>query len=149
MHDCETLENRLLAFRGYARVRLSEISFEKHKRHRRELSTSNVERLEAIFAREGCKWWHEDHVISVVVDEKRLDRALAKAKLNGTHIADFGSNLSLLDLERVEGLDGQHRIAAGKTFLSNSEKWWAARIFVKSELSLKRVVFNTLIKGAI
>lgn len=117
---------RQLAFRGFARVNLDDLSF-VHDSHR-GLDERNVARLGKIFDLEGCQRFHEHNFVDVVIEQNSLD-TLQRRCLAQQPVDDWTA-VPLLSLGQLECLSGRHRIEAAKTHLAPNEQWWIVRLFV-------------------
>ncbi|KIW00819.1 uncharacterized protein PV09_07582 [Verruconis gallopava] len=122
-------------FLGYARIDLQCINFEhkiKETQRRRE-SKKNVNHLLGIFQRLGCKNDEEEHaVIAVVEDESALHAGLEELE-QAELPRSLGTDVDVPILEvPVHGIQGLHRIAAGKKYLKGPNRWWLVRLYSRN-----------------
>ncbi|KAK3045703.1 hypothetical protein LTR09_012748 [Extremus antarcticus] len=116
-------------FVGYARISIDDIDFESG----RDKDNRNVTRLVGILER-SCERENPANAISVVVEKGSLTEAHHKDLHSSTGVSLIPSQLPFLHT-KVVCLHGKHRIFAAREILSNSDRWWIAKIF-DSDLSL-------------
>lgn len=123
---------RQLAFRGFVRVNLDDLSF-VHDSHR-GLDERNVARICRIFELEGCQRLDEHHFVDVVIGH---DQALDEHRVTERPIPHW-PDLPLIVCGKLECLNGRHRIQAAKLHLPPNERWWIARVFIEGIAHMMR-----------
>lgn len=126
------------AFLGVARLPLTTLNFEHElfKRQHRPVSEKIVDRLRAIFRREGCLRSQSQNWIDALVDPRRLRSALARNGLTQDELRPEAEEIPLLDLGPVECLQGVHRILAAADVLNQNDRWWTVRLYCPGECPL-------------
>lgn len=122
---------RQLAFRGFVRVNLDDLSF-VHDSHR-GLDERNVTRICKIFELEGCQRLDEHHFVDVVLDQ---DQVLGEHHVTERPIPQW-QTLPLVACGKLNCLTGRHRVQAAKVHLPPNERWWIARVFSKGIVLVK------------
>jgi hypothetical protein len=145
--DNELAALRTECYRGIARVRLSALNF-RHPlaiAQHRELSLSNVQRLENIFQHNGCLRLEEENVINAIVPDDELVAILASLGLCSEEFRrlHWARQAPFLNINHIDCLSGMHRIAAGDRFLDENDKWWVVRLFSHSTCSSARMFIVT------
>lgn len=131
----EPLANKAEYLLTIAAVPIAALQFTSALRSKhRPLCQKNVKRICKIYRLEGCNRSDEDNFISAVVDPVVYHTACAAPP----RMFVSSSNVPLLDLERVECLDGLHRIAAAKSFLDEAEPWWIVKLYSSSKSASPR-----------
>lgn len=110
-------------FVGYARISIDDIDFESG----RDKDNRNVKRLVGILER-NCERENPANAISVVVETEFLTEAHRKDLHLSTGVSLLPSRLPFFHT-RVVCLHGKQRIFAAREVLSNSDRWWIAKIF--------------------
>lgn len=140
---------------GIARLDLSAFNFEKTLRERhRAICANNVNRLERIFALQGCQRFYHENFVDVAVDSSKVELAIQSSQidresLKGPH------NVPLLDLGPVDCLHGLHRVRAADHFFEDeAERWWVARLYagmlvmdISRTLNASRITTFSSIEG--
>ncbi|KAF2199593.1 hypothetical protein GQ43DRAFT_491303 [Delitschia confertaspora ATCC 74209] len=118
---------------GIARLELSVLDFshaEAQAKHR-EPSQKLKERLLNVFKLEDCLREEESHFIDATVEEAELYLAIEQAGLRKetfkSQTLSYVSEprkIPYLPISRVYGLDGLHRLLAGKDYLDKNDQWW-------------------------
>lgn len=115
-----------LNFEGFARIRLSTLSFDKH----RFLSSKNVKRLQKIYGVEGCQRLDDRNFVDVLVTKERLNQTLlAQPSAIQQLPPENWNTCPIIDIDSLSCLTGLHRIEAAKRYLDANEQWWVARIY--------------------
>ncbi len=132
--NMEFVNCKRVVFQGVARVSLQSISFSLEG-----IDENKVLRLTNTFLAEGCLRYKEMNHITALVDDRRLNEALHKANLdrgtlsltkpnNEEHpMLAFPANYTLC------GLQGRHRIFAGREILVENDRWWTVRLYIQSK----------------
>jgi hypothetical protein len=129
--DKQILEEKSASYLGSAKVRLSNLRFDSDLQTScRAINESNVTRLEAVFALEGCLRLEPDHHVPAIIPAEILSKALADADLTPAELLtlkeppflDISDNFLLC-------LHGQHRIEAARRFLGSYDDWWVTDLY--------------------
>lgn len=99
--------------------------------HHRPISEKIVERLRSIFRREGCLRDDSGNWINALVDASHLESILSKNGLCEADLRSDAQKLPLLELNRVDCLQGVHRILAASRLLNPNDRWWTVRLYSK------------------
>jgi hypothetical protein len=130
-------------YRGISKVSLDAINFDHPlvKKKVRPWSPKNVRRLEKIFRQSGCKRGEEENFINAIIDDTALEIALGHTgtSIDAFHRLRESDTLPYLNLQSVDCLSGQHRVAAAKRFLDPNDQWWVVRFFSKGKLLIMAV----------
>jgi len=123
------------AFRGSAKIRISELSPEVILTNPpRQLDLKNVARLRRIYEIEGCQRLEPEHHVPVLVDEEALGKALKKDGVPGASLKGLREPPLLEFGTKITYLHGRHRLEAGVGFLGVDDRWWVADIYLEGEL---------------
>lgn len=122
-----------LKFKGSARIRLEQLHFPWIDA--KKLNEKNVDRLKGIFQQHGCRKVEVRHRVPALIDEGRLDAAIAAAGISPRTLvspptADVYPELVFPNGHRLDCLHGRHRIQAGKEFLPTRDKWWTVDLYL-------------------
>lgn len=122
-----------LKFKGTARIRLEQLHFPWN--NAKELNEKNVDRLKAIFQQYGCRRLEVQHHVPAIIDEGRLDAAIAAAGISPRTLASPPTAVEYPELVFPNGyqpecLHGQNRIQLGKEFLPARDKWWTVDLYL-------------------
>jgi hypothetical protein len=129
--------DKALAFRGTATILLKSISFGEPGQSRKgAIYKKNVERLKNIFIEQGLiRRERRNHVLALV-DENRLNIALAQAGLQLEDLSKFPyPHLEFPQEYKLDCLVGHHRLTALSHFsdiLYEENPWWTVRLYLKS-----------------
>ncbi len=120
-------------FKETARIRLEQLHFPWN--NAKELNEKNVDRLKAIFQQHGCRRLEVQHHVLAIIDEGRLDAAIATAGNSPRTLASPPTAVVYPELVFPNGyqpecLHGQHRIQAGKEFPSARDKRWTVDLYL-------------------
>lgn len=127
-------------FRGRAQVPLEFLYFSV--RCPRDLDRSNVERLKAVYLREGVNRLKPENHVPAIISKADLKSAI---KHSGTSLSDLlnrlQENLPRLKFPpnfRLQCLHGKHRIQAAKESarLKGEEKWWTVTFYLEGMIYL-------------
>ena len=131
--DDELATLRARCYRGIAKVPLDALDFDHPLvlGQRRETSEENVQRLERIFARNGCLRLQEENVINAVVLDEELPALLSSNSVTVEQLCQvtWARDTPGLNLGNLRCLSGLHRIQAAKRYLDENDKWWPVRLF--------------------
>lgn len=123
---------RLIQYRGTARVRLESLHFEWNEP--RELSRKNVERLKEIFRTENVRRLEPSNHIPAVVDETVLDAAARASEVLAENLLSNPDNgppfLKISPHNRLICLHGRHRIQAAREILPPTDAWWTVDLYL-------------------
>lgn len=120
-----------LQFRGLARVDLAALNFQhaSSKEHR-DVLEQHVTRLVNIFRTEGCKRTEASRFVKARVDERQLDEALASQNLDlPQRPPQDWTVVPILELPRLDCLNGWHRVVAARQWLDQNDQWWIAELY--------------------
>lgn len=103
----------------------------------REIDNSNVKRLLAVFASDGCDRLEPAYRVPVVVSNEEITSILISNSMEVTSLRGAKPpKLTLNDTASLQCLRGQHRLAAGQEFFSeHNEQWWGVDIYRAEGLS--------------
>lgn len=133
--DVLDVNDAMLHFQGFARVKLASLNFSytlaaKH----RWVSEQKVARLHQIFRKDHCDRYNEKHFVTAFVRHEQLEGIVPDRHGSLRTILPVNwEEVSFLDVESVECLNGVHRILAAKKHLVGNDRWWVVRICIKSE----------------
>ena len=127
--------DRNVFFRGTAKIKLQHLRF-VHVHDQKRDDSKLIEELEGKFKERGCRRLEPKNHIPAIIDQTTLDDAIrisngvnAKTLLEnpkkGPPELKFDANFS------IECLDGRLRAEAGKTVLSQEDRWWAVDLYLK------------------
>jgi hypothetical protein len=121
-------------FLGYGRVSLSALEFEQAKKEgHREESTANTDRLFGIFQKNKCQNQKQKHAIPAIINKTLLstfrEAELPKVVKESKNDDETDSiNTPMISIQKLECLNGLHRIAAGKRCL-DTRYWWTIEFY--------------------
>lgn len=125
-------------FLGFARIALNSLHFDHRlgkARHRAE-SAKLTNQLFRVFTNSGCGNGSPEHAMRALISDATLHDALEDNGLTTLPLEAKGAaeDVPLLDLGRVNGLDGLHRKkAAQKFFKEPDQRWWLVRLYRRSK----------------
>ncbi|KAL1629899.1 hypothetical protein SLS56_005169 [Neofusicoccum ribis] len=119
--------------KGVAKVPIDALKFDHDLfvQHHRPVSEKIVERLRGIFRREGCLRDDTGNWIDALVDAPHLEYILSKNGLREADLRSDAGRFPLLELNRVDCLQGVHRVLAASKLLNPNDRWWTVRLYSK------------------
>jgi hypothetical protein len=131
VEDAKIETERRRKYQGSAKVTLESINILPSPHRKR------VDQLKRIFEREGCKPEYVVNHVLLLIDKETLERALEESRITQrTLLARGGTLYPELRLPRgrkLTCLHGNHRLQAGKEYLSPRNKWWVADLYLAGE----------------
>ncbi|KAL6712964.1 hypothetical protein ACLMJK_009519 [Lecanora helva] len=124
-------------YRGTVRIDISYLQLDHSLLSQRcqYLRPENVQRLQNIFAVEGCHRLDPAHHVAALVSQEELDTLLAcsnlsEATLTHTSHAEGPPKARLNAGTRLRILHGRHRLEAARRYFSPFEAWWTVDLYL-------------------
>ncbi|KAI9775083.1 MAG: hypothetical protein M1839_001475 [Geoglossum umbratile] len=140
-HEDEFVGSKRIKFRGIAQVPLDSISFSDTSITQvPTIDRNDVHQLKNTFLSRESFRYDEKNYISALVHANQLDEALDNAKLDRQALVRKPDKMTYPILRfpvgyTLCGLQGQHRILAGREVLLENNMWWTVRLYVQEEHS--------------
>lgn len=146
--DQRLAEERRIKYRGTAMIRLEFLDFPYDES--RELDPKNVERLKKCFRTEGCHRLELENHIPAIVEPSALNSALQIAGKSSDDLLiqteESYTELKFLVGYRLACLHGQHRIQAGREYLSRRDAWWIVDLYLAGKSLVQESVESFLVR---
>ncbi|KAJ5346798.1 uncharacterized protein N7506_000051, partial [Penicillium brevicompactum] len=125
---------RRIKYQGPARVNIAQI--QTIPPLPQGLNPEGLERLRAIFRKDGCRRMELNNFVPVVVSQNALHRAMSKANISPQNLLNPGDYTPLLEFESTEviALHGRHRLQVGSEILAPLERWWTVDIYLDVDI---------------
>ena len=132
---------RRLKYQGVAKISLDQLHFDPNSS--RELDSKNLERLNRIFRKEGCRRLIIENHVPAIVSWRHVETSLRRAKVSArallTSIPEQYPHLKF-EAGQVQCLHGLHRIKVGGELLPPSDRWWTVDLYLDGMNSLLAVL---------
>ena len=95
----------------------------------REIDPAIVAKLKRVYTKNECRRYDPENFIQALVSASQLRKALRASGFSQGSLKAPSQDGSFKSLqfpheEKVNCLDGRHRIQAGKEFLPSNDQWW-------------------------
>ncbi|KAL4958852.1 DUF3723 domain-containing protein [Aspergillus stella-maris] len=117
-------------YHGTAKIGLDQISLQPLMG--REIDQKNVERLQEIFAKDGCQRLDIRNHVTAVISRRHLRRACRATGLTLEELKSRQQQYPHLNFGgcQVKCLHGQHRLKAAEETLPPTDRWWTVDLYL-------------------